>query len=58
MSEVPEVVRTFLSSWSDRDAGRVRTVVTDDVVVRDPNNDVRGPEPLVEHLEVVLRRLR
>ncbi len=56
MSEVPEIVRTFLSAWSERDPSIVARCVTDDVAIDDPNNSCRGPEPLIEHLAMVLER--
>ena len=56
MSDVPSVIRSFLSAWSERDPSRAAAAVTDDVVVIDPNGRVEGPTPLVEHIEMVLRR--
>jgi ketosteroid isomerase-like protein len=56
MSDVPQVIRTFLSAWSERDPSLAAASVTDDVVIHDPSNDVTGPSALVEHLEVILRR--
>ena len=56
MSVVPEIVRTFLSAWTERDPGRVLLAVTDDVLIRDPNTSIQGPAALIEHLEVIHRR--
>ncbi len=55
MSELPDVIRTFLSAWTLRDAVLATSAVTDDVIIRDPHHDVVGPAALVAHLDQVFR---
>jgi SnoaL-like domain len=55
MSELPIVIRTFLSAWVNRDVGLATGSVTDDVIIRDPHHDVVGPEALAGHLNQVFR---
>ena len=55
MNEVPQIVKTFFDAWILRDPSIAAAMVTNDVTVKDPNNNVRGPEALVEHLELALR---
>jgi len=56
MSDVPEVVRTFLSAWTEKDSSLAVGVITDDVAIKDPNASIVGPGPLVEHLDAIFRR--
>ena len=56
MSDVPEVVRTFLSAWTEKDSSLAVGVITDDVAIKDPNASIVGAAPLVEHLDVIFRR--
>ena len=56
MSDVPEVIQRFLSAWTERDPTLAAQSVTEGVLIRDPNQSVQGAGPLVEHLEVILRR--
>jgi ketosteroid isomerase-like protein len=55
MSELPDVIRTFLSAWTNRDVALATAVVTDDVIIRDPHHDVVGPAALEAHLNQVFR---
>jgi ketosteroid isomerase-like protein len=54
MNEVPEIVRTFLGAWTQRDPAIATVRVTSDVTITDPNQSVIGPEALVKHLEIAL----
>jgi ketosteroid isomerase-like protein len=56
MSAIPEIVHTFLSAWTLRDPSHAAAAVTEDVMIIDPNNNVHGVAPLVEHLHMVLKR--
>ncbi len=54
MKEIPEIVHTFFSAWTLRDPAIAAAMVTDDVIIRDPNNAADGPKALVDHLEKAL----
>jgi ketosteroid isomerase-like protein len=54
MQEVPDIVKTFFGAWVLRDPSIAAAHVTDDVVIQDPNNNITGPQPLVEHLQLAL----
>ena len=54
MQEVPDIVKSFFSAWTLRDPAIAAALVTDDVRIIDPNNNVSGPQPLVEHLKSAL----
>ncbi len=54
MQQVPDIVKSFFQAWTTRDPAIAAALVTDDVRITDPNHDVTGPEPLVEHLGMAL----
>ncbi len=53
MSQVPELIQTFLSAWTKKDPSIARAVVSSDVVIVDPAHDIVGPDALEEHLREV-----
>lgn len=56
MSQVPELIQTFLSAWTAKDASIARAVVSNDVVIIDPSHNVVGPDALEAHLLEVFPR--
>jgi hypothetical protein len=55
MQEVPDIVKSFFGAWIKRDPAIAAAHVTDDVHIQDPNNNIVGPRPLVDHLQLALQ---